>query len=525
MSYKRLMNNDECEAYFKGLRPLNKTEMSWIQHEALPQYILYDSRAKKAWCSHCEHDIDIGELGKMTSGRQVKCPRCGRMVKLRNRTGKLGVHMVYDDMYVAIPTRWTRKDGTKCVVVRHFLAMKRHLPGDLRKVETIAHEIIRDVSDGSGKELFFDWSCGRGGWSNCRSVKDPYYGTRLAQHVKLYYARRFEIYAKGVGKATKGTGYEHSCAEEFIKLIWHREHQFNYHYVLNNYLSAYDDTPLFEYLMKMGFCTMARSIFRDGTQKWNVNKKGKTLQEMLGITRMQLAELRSLGDPSTGILPFMQRGCTLEDWRNYSVALKQEHYVERFFDAFPSKDVKSSKFARWYCSCEKKFPTDIYIDYLNMAKELGWDLRSEFVLFPKDVRKSHDVAVKLFNAKKDEIRDVSLKKVASVQRERFGFAMGGMAIVVPETSKAIADEGIALHHCVGTYIDRVCQGSTNILFVRMLGETDKPFYTMEVSKNGTIVQCRGKNNCAMTDGVKAFIGEFAKAKSLTVPVDMERRAM
>ena len=85
----------------------------------------------------------------------------------------------------------------------------------------------------------------------------------------------------------------------------------------------------------------------------------------------------------------------------------------------------------------------------------------------------------------------------------------GLLLVVPKDADEIKAEGAALHHCVGTYVERVAKGETNIFFVRKEEEPDVPFFTMEY-KNGQVVQCRGSHNCGMPSNVKSFVNEFQK---------------
>ena len=42
-------------------------------------------------------------------------------------------------------------------------------------------------------------------------------------------------------------------------------------------------------------------------------------------------------------------------------------------------------------------------------------------------------------------------------------------------------------------------------FIRKAENPDLPYYTLELSPKGDIVQCRGNHNCDMTDEVKAFV--------------------
>ena len=116
--------------------------------------------------------------------------------------------------------------------------------------------------------------------------------------------------------------------------------------------------------------------------------------------------------------------------------------------------------------------------------------------------------------RKTEIQETAMARIAEEMKERFALTQGGLQIVVPATASAIANEGVKLHHCVGTYIDKVVKGETNILFVRKLDAPSVPYYTMEVGKSGRIVQCRGQNNCGMTEEVKEFVKEFCKAKNI-----------
>ncbi len=83
----------------------------------------------------------------------------------------------------------------------------------------------------------------------------------------------------------------------------------------------------------------------------------------------------------------------------------------------------------------------------------------------------------------------------------------GLFIRLPYRADELKTEGETLHHCVGTYIDRVMRGKTAIFFVRRIESPDEPFYTLEW-KDHKVVQCRGAHNCDMTPEVKAFTALF-----------------
>lgn len=86
-------------------------------------------------------------------------------------------------------------------------------------------------------------------------------------------------------------------------------------------------------------------------------------------------------------------------------------------------------------------------------------------------------------------------------------------LVEKKSGEEIKEEGRTLHHCVGTYVERVARGETMILFIRRIEKPAEPFYTMEF-RDGKVVQCRGKHNCAMTKEIKAFAMAFEKKMKL-----------
>ena len=74
----------------------------------------------------------------------------------------------------------------------------------------------------------------------------------------------------------------------------------------------------------------------------------------------------------------------------------------------------------------------------------------------------------------------------------------------------IVEEGSLLHHCVGGYAERHAHGKLHILFIRAADKPDVPYYTMELSVSGDIVQVRGLRNRDMTRKVKDFVEQYKK---------------
>jgi len=164
-----------------------------------------------------------------------------------------------------------------------------------------------------------------------------------------------------------------------------------------------------------------------------------------------------------------------------------------------------------------------YYDYIYMFYDIGKAeaKRHGFKVMPKlgDVNKEHDRMQECFDLHrmfdKFNVPEQQEKFKESVKKcDRYVFSFNGMHIKVPESSCDIYMEGHILHHCVGTYVKKVIQGETNILFIRKDGAPDKPFYTMEI-KDGEIRQCFGLCNCSITGEVEEFLKKFCKEKYLS----------
>ena len=94
-------------------------------------------------------------------------------------------------------------------------------------------------------------------------------------------------------------------------------------------------------------------------------------------------------------------------------------------------------------------------DYLHMCQGQAYDIEKQSVLFPKNC-----------NEARDELSRAS-KNQGCAKNRAFGEAYENLAekpifqmklqIVCPKQTNDLVAEGRALHHCVGTYIERVAE--------------------------------------------------------------------
>ena len=85
-------------------------------------------------------------------------------------------------------------------------------------------------------------------------------------------------------------------------------------------------------------------------------------------------------------------------------------------------------------------------------------------------------------------------------------------VVSPNVPYDLAKEGTELHHCVKSYIDRVAEGRTNILFIRKKDDKETPFFTVEITNEAKIQQVHGmqNRNACTEEGLEEFIAYWAK---------------
>lgn len=123
----------------------------------------------------------------------------------------------------------------------------------------------------------------------------------------------------------------------------------------------------------------------------------------------------------------------------------------------------------------------IWKDYICFCRELGYDLKNSFVLFPKDLLVAHKLAYQdVLNRREQERRkkiqqeERRAKRLLKKYRNLYAWKDNRFAVVVPKDLLEIKEEGHTLHHCVATYTSRVADGTSIILFVRDLQSPDKP---------------------------------------------------
>ena len=164
---------------------------------------------------------------------------------------------------------------------------------------------------------------------------------------------------------------------------------------------------------------------------------------------------------------------------------------------------------------DKRADGHILEDYWRIARGEGYDLSDEHVRFPKNLMCAHDRV-----AEERRVREAAQQEQERAEKNeqlRRAFAdrlavlaplawqHGGILIRPCAAPEELDAEGKALNHCVATYKEKHAGGRSAIFFVRKASAPEAPWFTLELDlKDLTVLQDRGKCNCARTASVEAF---------------------
>jgi hypothetical protein len=147
------------------------------------------------------------------------------------------------------------------------------------------------------------------------------------------------------------------------------------------------------------------------------------------------------------------------------------------------------------------------IDYCKMVRDMN---RTNADRYPKYLEVIHNIVSRNYGNWKQTYDDEIFKTKVNFDLE---YQWSKYCIIAPKVSQDIKDEGTTLNHCVASYIDKVMDGTTQILFMREVDNKDVSLVTVEV-RNHSIIQAKGQNNRNLTSGEGKWLNTYAKQKGL-----------
>ncbi len=489
-----------------GIPALPRGLESWIK-SIMPAYFFYDYKRSKntsGICSACGREVTLPDIKQ---GNKTVCPHCKHELIAKPRSRR-GSHMYDRETFEIIQNM-----GDGRLIIRIIKAYYLYV-ADAPKADIYENARQFIYLDANGKfctENYY-YSYNRGILTNWKNGTRPVY---------MMYQYHFEgdtcghLYTKNLPEALSGTPWQYCTISDFYQ-------HFNERMQALPYLRAHLEHPRLEHLSKMGFYSIVSDLAYHTDGKILDETQNRT-HKILGVAVEDMPFLRDM-DIDLAVLKTFQGYTGIKDhqqlltWQmknninhnilpilKYITVHKLIRYTERQFLHLCQRKNK-------YGSIRYQKMQDIvteYRDYLEMCASLEYDMKNSFVLYPKDLQKSHDRVQKRFKIKENEQLLKNFKNAVQDAKKHMKFESNGMKIVVPATPGELAAEGNALHHCVGRYTNSVAKKECMILFLRQCTDETKPFYTIEV-RGREIIQVRGVGNSLPTPEVQSFINHWQR---------------
>lgn len=484
----------------------------FVHREVMPQYIFYDYQRKgpeRAVCTACRHEVSIAAAKHNASGT---CPRCKKKItfKCRGRRGR-----IFDRETVQV----LQKAEGNGLVLRIIKVYRSFADSDIPNHFEIwenARQFITLSSSGqcSVDAYYYHYKAGYDltPWCNgYRPVFDRWKYNFTADMSGV-------LYQRNLSDTLKDTPWAYSQLEAFSGIASFSG--------VATFLSAYIKRPKIEHLIKMKLYRLVSGIIYGGysySALQAINFNGENMRAILGIDRPYFPLLRELNPsidqlhlirqllqadhkPSTEQIKwFIASKISNADAAKELLAHMSVHKLQRYVEQqFAPKDEAALKRVDYY-----KINTLItdYHDYLCMCKELQYDVKNSFILFPRELKAAHDSVAKTLKDKRTAEHEKAIAGSFDEWQKRYQYQSKELMMIPPHSAKEIVDEGAALHHCVRLYVKNVAEKKSVILFVRSVDEPDKSLCTVEV-KDGQVTQARGFDNEEPPAQITAFIEQW-----------------
>lgn len=520
------METEEAERHLAAFCPYFLDREEEFASELFKHYLFYETWGRRDLreCT-CTHDgcgtfeIARGEdpnFFSHTHGDELHCPKCGEVVKLV----ALGRMRSFSSIDETIRITICRNGPDGAVQLLSGWAKKQYSWNDLRPVVDF-NEKIRTVLL-PGKRMQWqkcrEWTgyCYRdAGWITSDTVKEPFNPFMYTSDGSSYFMFPERLNDSALKYCQLEDWYFEITRNSLEDM---RDPSRN----VVRYLSAYTEYPNIEMAVKLDLHDAVEDLVCCGQKNSRcLNWKGKTSAEFLRMSK-QDARLFMNSDtrmPQLRIYRDLLKNGSVNSFGAFLQMVKEmggSRIVARMGEVAKGAGVSLQVAARYikkHCANEKAMGETLQIwkDYMDMARQLGYDLSRDDVLMPKNLRQRHDDAAATLRVQKTDIELKNYKSRYRQLKKMYEFEMDGLCIVVPQCSEEIVREGQTLHHCVGGYAARHVKGKVDILFLRNKRKPNTPFITIEMKPRSNVrskvelVQIHGYRNEMYKKAVKPSI--------------------
>lgn len=266
---------------------------------------------------------------------------------------------------------------------------------------------------------------------------------------------------------------------------------------LLTYLGLWTRYPRVEQLAKAGCERIISDAIRGNMNGRALNWRAKTMPAFFGVDKPTAKRLLAggIGQRELEALELVRHGdVTLEEALTICGRIGGRRERERCGAALREAGESVLALARYL---EKRHENArLWLDYIDAAKKLRYDLARRDVVFPRDLRGAHDAAVAAVQYEEDAAARKAYEKRYRKLVKKYSFSAMGLCVTVPEDDRQIINEGKTLHHCVGGYAERHMSGAATILFLRKEKTPHRSYITIEMcgERGNDIRQIHGYRN-------------------------------
>lgn len=517
---------DEIDKKMELVPPLPEDFEKWVNDIGLynSRYIFYkysNKKVLKGYCTHCKTDIEIERL-KAKHNKQGICPNCGSHVTFKSH-GRVK-NPIYDCGHIAIMQKLENGE----IVIRYFFVYKI---SKLEEQKLYYEELIRSFYDNKGNVKEYEWRRFKN-TDEIRWCESRMSSGWLSWSAK-YDTSNVALYENNLDEVLKNTAWQYSALKELAT------HKPGYKFNLPVYLYYYKYYPVLEYLVKLKLYNLVSNIIHDYyfyRYEEIVNLKGKNINEVLGLSKEKLKIAQRINAGIREISLLKKATFKLTDEQILFVAnyLSIDNFIKICNYTTPYKAIKYIKSKKineitaryFYSTNEYNYILGDWIDYINDCIKLKYDLTKESILFPKNIQEQHSKIRKLVEQQKNELYNNIISEMHEKLTKMFGWEYKGYAIIPPKSMEDFIKEGQVLDHCVATYIEKVVNGNSVILFLRKANSVNQPFFTLELDpyNHYDIVQCRGYKN-SVDKEIDSIVEKFKRDKIIPLQLQQYKKAI
>lgn len=271
------------------------------------------------------------------------------------------------------------------------------------------------------------------------------------------------------------------------------------------YMRRFKEWPQLEMLVKLGLTKTVERMIK-GYCGIIMNSNAKRLDDFLGIRKEHIKDLiaeqgeskylqalvweKSLGQRWTPtqvkyVSEYVNQSDKLQIATTYMTMEQLMNRVEKYSGTtFEAAEECSSAANRL------KHITTMYLDYLEMRVNLGYDLNNSVYTYPRNLENAHQKMIleqdkEKIDKRLEEVKKIypDIRKKYRGLRNRFLYEDNKYILRPARSAEEIVTEGRTLHHCVGgnAYLDRHNRGESIILMLRDHNSPETPYITVEIN--------------------------------------------